>query len=62
MNVLVPVGAGSAPGEPSGRWVAGCCASRADIVDGDDVGHAPVPVASGADRPAHCVRGPQQRF
>lgn len=28
MCVLVAIAAGSAPGEPTGRWVAGCCAFR----------------------------------
>src|SRR5258708_25680662 len=62
MVVLVPVGAGSAPGVPSGRWVAGCCASGADVAHGLDGGDAAMPFPTGSSGPADGVSGPQQRL
>ena len=62
MVVLIPVGVGSAPGEPSGRWVAGCRASGLDFDRGDQVVDPAEPLTAGAGRPHHTVDGPQQRF
>ena len=59
---LAAVAAGSAPGEPSGRWVAGCCASGADCSHGKDRVDLLAPLPASAHRPAHGVGGPQKRL
>src|SRR6266851_5804527 len=57
----IAVAMGSAPGEPSGRWVAGCCALGLDgsNLDRADIGR---PRASCAYRPHDGVDRPQQRL
>ena len=62
LRMSVAVAAGSAPGEPSGRWVAGCCASRVDFDEFDQVLNTVEHRSTGADGPHDCVNRPQKRL
>ncbi len=50
------------PARPSGRWVAGCCASGPDLPYRCGVTEAPAPLSSSPDGPAHRIGSPQQRL
>ena len=59
MGVPGPVGAGSAPGEPSGRWVAGCRALWHRLDRNHPLDSSP-PVAAGTNGPYERVDDPEQ--
>ena len=61
MRLLVAVAAEVHPARPSGRWVAGCCASGPDFPYRCGVTEAPAPLSSSPDGPAHRIGGVRRR-
>src|SRR5687767_8719534 len=62
MVLLTAIAVGSAPGVPSGRWVAGCCASRRDVAHLDYSSHPSAPSWAGACRPTQGIGRPRERL